>query len=66
MFLAEQYEKIFEDLAMIEACLLGEGMHEVLDANIKKLSARYPNGFSSDDSKNRKDGDETFKEEMKQ
>jgi hypothetical protein len=66
VFLTEQYEKVFSDLAMIELCLLGEGMYDVLETNINKLSERYPHGFTSSDSINRKDGDDTFKQEMKE
>jgi hypothetical protein len=66
IFIEGQYKEIFKHLFIIERCLLGKGIEKVLDANIKKLSERYPHGFTSSDSINRKDGDETFKEEMGQ
>jgi len=34
---------------------LGLNMEDVMEANIEKLIKRYPNGFSSDDSKKRVD-----------
>lgn len=36
---------------------LGFTLSEVMTANIEKLKARYPHGFTSEDSRNRKDGD---------
>ena len=35
--------------------VLGLDLGEVMQANIEKLLIRYPNGFNSEDSKNRKD-----------
>ena len=40
---------------LAEACAaLGVSLNEVLEGNIKKLKARYPEGFDSDKSINRK------------
>lgn len=35
----------------------GFNIDEIMDINIEKLSARYPNGFNSYDANNRKEGD---------
>ena len=37
---------------------LGVSLEEVLERNIDKLRKRYPEGFSTTDSKQRKDGEE--------
>jgi len=47
---------IWADVAGIAECL-GATMGEVLDANIRKLRARYPEGFSAENSMHRKAGD---------
>lgn len=38
-------------------CACGFTMSEVMDANIKKLERRYPDGFDSEHSLHRADGD---------
>ena len=41
-----------------QACIaLGISLEDVLDTNIKKLEARYPDGFAEFRSENRKEGD---------
>ena len=41
-----------------EACVaLGFTLEDVMELNIEKLKARYPDGFSADRSQNRKAGD---------
>jgi len=43
---------------LAQACIaLNVSLKEVIDTNIVKLEARYPNGFSAFDSENRKEGD---------
>jgi len=43
---------------LAQACIaLNVSLKEVIDTNIVKLEARYPNGFSVFDSENRKEGD---------
>lgn len=39
------------------ATAIGIDMETIMKMNIEKLKARYPDGFSSDRSQNRKDGD---------
>lgn len=36
---------------------IGYSLEEIMEMNLKKLAARYPNGFESDKSINRKEGD---------
>ena len=41
-----------------QACIaLGISLEDVLDTNIQKLEARYPDGFEAFSSENRKEGD---------
>lgn len=37
------------------ATVIGADLGDILEKNVKKLEARYPNGFTQDDSINRKD-----------
>lgn len=47
---------VYTDIAAV-ANFYDSTIEEVMDMNIKKLSARYPDGFSTEKSLHRKEGD---------
>ena len=52
----ENINKIFSCMCGVAGCC-GSSLDEVLQMNIEKLKARYPDGFSTDRSLHRADGD---------